>query len=193
MSVVEQQQGPTCQACGGALPSLRGGRKWCDAEECQRKNRQAIRARRRAKIQAEREARGEPAQRTEAAAGGGPDRAAGLRADRAQMRRRPPRHGPAPQLPRQGTQATHHPGHRLDRRPAATLAGRTRRPARPAAVPDPPRPLAQPRRARAPTRQNTATPPPATVHPSRPRRSRCTCCATPPRCGCCTPASTPRS
>ena len=52
MSVVEQQQGPTCQACGGALPSLRGGRKWCDAEECQRKNRQAIRARRRAKIQA---------------------------------------------------------------------------------------------------------------------------------------------
>ena len=47
--------------------------------------------------------------RPRAAAARRPDRAARLRADRPHLRRRPPRHRRARQLPRQGPQATHHP------------------------------------------------------------------------------------
>lgn len=56
--------GDDCEGCGAALPNRVGGRRWCASEECLRIKRRAIRARRRAKIEAERVARGEPAKRT---------------------------------------------------------------------------------------------------------------------------------
>ena len=60
-----------------------------------------------------------------------PDRPARLRADRPQLRRRPPRHRRPRQLPRQGTQAAHHPAHR--RTPSPSCApGSPSAPANPA-------------------------------------------------------------
>jgi integrase/recombinase XerD len=65
-----------------------------------------------------------------------PDRPAHLRAHRAQHRGCPPRRRRARLLHRQGPQAADHPAHRRDRSDAPHLARRTRRPARPVAVPN---------------------------------------------------------
>ena len=61
--------------------------------------------------------------------------------------------GAARSEPREGTQTARHAADQPDRRRAARMAQRTRRPTRPAAVPDQPRPRAQPRRDRAPGHQ----------------------------------------
>ena len=76
---------------------------------------------------------------------------------------------------------------------AARLARRTRRPARPTRCFRTRRgsPLTATRSSTA--SPNTPPPPPTLPDPARPRRSRRTPCATPPRCVCCTPASTPPS
>ena len=57
--------------------------------------------------------------------------------------------------------------------------------------PDPPRPAAQPRRGRAAARQARRHRRRTLARRWRPKRSPRTSCATPPRCACCTPASTP--
>jgi hypothetical protein len=84
--------------------------------------------------------------RPRAAADHRPDRTARLRADRPELRRHHAHPRPAPALPRQGPQATHHPADPADRPGPARLAPGTRRqPGRPA-VPDQPRRPPQPRR-----------------------------------------------
>ena len=58
---------------------------------------------------------------------------------------------------RQGPQAAHHPAHQGDHRDPARVAGRTRRSARRAAVPDQHRPAADPQSARPPDHQARGT------------------------------------
>ena len=134
------------------------------------------------------------APRPRPAPAGRPDRAARLRAHRADHRRRPPRHRRARQLPRQRPQAADHPADRRHRRRPARLARRTRRP-RPTDPLFPTRrgdPLAAtPSNDASPT---TPPPPPASCPTlAEQERSRRTSCGTPRPCGCCTPASTPPS
>ena len=81
-----------------------------------------------------------------------PDRATDLRTDRAHPRRRAPRRRRARRLPRQRPQRPDHPAHQRHRRRPARLARRTPRRPRRAAVPDPSRHHAQPRRDRTPPR-----------------------------------------
>ena len=121
-----------------------------------------------------------------------PDRAARLRADRPRPARDvAPRRRRARQLPRQRPQGPHHPADHADRRRPARLAHRARR------QPDDPLfPTRTGRTRSAATRSSTASPntPRTATQPARRwrrRRSRRTSCGTPPRCGCCTPASTP--
>jgi hypothetical protein len=68
-----------------------------------------------------------------------PDRPAAVRADRAALRRPPPRHGRARRLPRQRPQGPHHPADTRHRRCAPRLADRTRWAPRRSAVLLPPR------------------------------------------------------
>ena len=71
----------------------------------------------------------------------------------------------------------------------AWLAERAGAPDR-SAVPDQHRHTSQPRRRRTPPRHPPPRPPPATARRSRPSTSPCTRSGTPPRCGCCSPATT---
>ena len=95
------------------------------------------------------------------------NRAARLRADRAQLRRRHPRRRRQRPLPRQGPQAPGRPAHHAHPGRAAGLDDRTRRATRPAAVPDPHR--TAPQRRRRPTPGPPARchrRPPMPVHPA---------------------------
>ena len=88
------------------------------------------------------------APRPRAAAARRPDRATDLRTDRAHPRRRAPRLGRARRLPRQRPQGPDHPAHQRHGHRPARLARRTPPRPRRAAVPDPSRHHAQPRRHR---------------------------------------------
>ena len=110
------------------------------------------------------------------------------------LRRCPPRHRRSRQLP--SARDASNASRRSPPQPIAVLrvwlTERAGQPERPA-VPDQPRAAPSPRRRRTPTRQAHQPPPPRTAHHSPTRGSPRTYCVTPPRCDCCTPASTPPS
>ena len=124
-----------------------------------------------------------------------PDRATDLRTHRPHHTRRPPRHRRARRLPRQRPQGTDHPAHRTDtvttlcelarRTATAHQALRCSLPAGPASVS-----AATPWSTASP---NTPRPQHSDARAWQPSESPPTSCATPPRCGYCTPASTPPS